>query len=602
MNRKVNRIQKEEVKRYKDNIRVIKLAEAHNDPEIKEVVTSSGEEFVKWGAKNDYYQNLILRYLGSPTNNRCINGICDLIYGHGVECTDEYERPDKFKQYLEMKRLFNPHEIRRVIQDLKQLGQGTAQVIYNKDKTKILKFVHTPTETWRAGKADRGVIKKYYYHPSWDKYKSGDKLKSLPTFGHGSDKDLIELYIFRPYKSGYYYYSPVDYHGALQYCELEEEVSNYHINNVQNGMQPSMLVNFNNGVPPEEIQELLEQKITDKFAGTSNAGRAIIAFNDDADSAANIEPIHLPDAHAQYQFLSDESREKIMLGHGVVSPILLGIKDNTGFGNNAEELRTSSILMDNMVIRPFQNIMIDGLKEILSFNSVYLHLYFKTLQPIEFTDVEKIATRIRREEETGEKLKSEERLKAEEKLSAETVKLDISDEEADDLYAQLEDLGEKIDLDNWELIHSEIVKDTEFDFDIDNFSSQGISASPNDDSNQDKEEYKVRYAYMPVRKSPDSRDFCVKMEKFTDNQIVFRKEDINMMSFRGVNKQLGHLKRNYSLFKYKGGKNCHHYWELRVYRSKVAEPNRVADSTVPVNNPKEVPIRPIDMPNKGAFI
>ena len=107
---------------------------------------------------------------------------------------------------------------------------------------------------------------------------------------------------------------------------------------------------------------------------------------------------------------------------------------------------------------------------------------------------------------------------------------------------------------------------------------------------------------MPVRKSPDSRDFCVKMEKFTDDQIVFRKEDINMMSFRGVNKQLGHLKRNYSLFKYKGGKNCHHYWELRVYKSKVADPNRVADSTVPVNNPKEVPIRPIDMPNKGAFI
>ena len=603
MNRKVHQ---QEVKKYRDNIRVIKLAEAHNDPEIKEVVTSSGQEFVKWGAKNDYYQNLILRYLGSPTNNRCINGICDLIYGHGLECSDEYEDTTKFKQYLEMKRLFNSHEVRRVIQDLKQLGQGTAQVIYNKDKTKILKFVHTPTETWRAAKADRGVIKKYYYHPNWDKYKNGDKLKSLPTFGHGSDSDLVELYIFRPYKSGYYYYSPVDYHGALQYCELEEEVSNYHINNVQNGMQPSMLVNFNNGVPPEEIQELLEQKITDKFAGTSNAGRAIIAFNDDADSAANIEPIHLPDAHAQYQFLSDESREKIMLGHGVVSPILLGIKDNTGFGNNAEELRTSSILMDNMVIRPFQNIMIDGIKDILAFNGVYLHLYFKTLQPIEFTDVEKIATRIRREEETGEKITSkDQKLEVTEKinkLASEVIKMDISDDEADDLYAQLEDLGEKIDLDDWELIHSEIVKDTEFDFDIDNFSSQGISASPNEDSTQDQEQYKVRYAYMPVRKSPDSRDFCVKMESFTDNQIVFRKEDINMMSFRGVNKELGHLKRNYSLFKYKGGKNCHHYWELRVYKSKVANPNRVADSTVEVNNPKEVPIRPVDMPGRGAYI
>ena len=591
MNRKIKQqmFANQQVKQYKDSIRVINLAEAHNDPEIKEVVTSRGENFVKWGGKNDYYDNLILRYLGSPTNNRCINGICDLIYEHGLECTDDYHSTEKFKQYLEMKRLFNPHEVRRVIQDLKQLGQGTAQVIYNKDKTKILRFVHTPTETWRAAKAENGIIKKYYYHPNWKKYRSGDKLKTLPTFGNGSEKETIELYIFRPYKSGYYYYSPVDYHGAIQYCELEEEVSNYHINNVQNGMQPSMMVNFNNGVPPEEIQEILEQKITDKFSGTSNAGRAIIAFNDDADSAASIEPIHLPDAHAQYQFLSDESREKIMLGHGVVSPILLGIKDNTGFGNNAEELRTSSILMDNMVIRPFQNIMLDGIKEILSYNNVYLNMYFKTLQPIEFTDVEKIATRIRREEETGEKLSSQE-----------VVKMDISDDEAEDLYKQLEGLGEEINEDEWELIHSERINDPDFDFDMESLS---ISASPNQDSSQDQNPYKVRYAYMPMRKSPDSRNFCIRMEDFTGRNIVFRKEDINMMSFRGVNKELGHKRRNYSLFKFKGGKNCHHYWELRVYKSKVNPQDRVSENSIePVNNPKEVPIRPVDMPGRGAFI
>ena len=124
-------------KEYKSNVRVIELAESHNSPKIEEVISSKGEEFVKWGEKNDYYENLILRYLGSPTNNRCINGICDLIYGHGLEATDDKATNDKYRQYLEMKRLFNPHEIRRVVQDLKQLGQGTAQVIWNKQKTKI---------------------------------------------------------------------------------------------------------------------------------------------------------------------------------------------------------------------------------------------------------------------------------------------------------------------------------------------------------------------------------------------------------------------------------------------------------------------------------
>jgi len=135
-------------------------------------------------------------------------------------------------------------------------------------------------------------------------------------------------------------------------------------------------------VPDEEAQQLIENKVNEKFGGTSNAGRAIIAFNEDPERKATIEAIHLPDAHAQYQFYADESREKIMLGHRIVSPILLGIKDNTGFGNNAEELRTASVIMDNMVIRPFQNILTEAIAEILAYNDIYLDIYFVTLKPI----------------------------------------------------------------------------------------------------------------------------------------------------------------------------------------------------------------------------
>jgi len=579
---------RDKAREYKNSLRVVNMAEAHNDPQIMEVTGARGEEFVKYGERNDYYQNLILRYLGSPTNNRCIQGISDMIYGKGLEATNEKVGKDG-EGYLEMKRLFNTHELRRVTQDLKELGTGIAQVVWNKAKTRVLKFQHTPTECWRAGRADKGIIKKYYYHPKWEDYKKSDKLKSLPTFGHGSDNDLVELYIFRPYRSGFYYYSPVDYHGCLQYCELEEEVSEYHLSNVQNGLQPSMLINFNNGVPPEETQQIIENKIIEKFSGSSNSGRAIIAFNDDVDTAANIEPIHLPDAHAQYQFISDEAREKIMLGHGVVSPILLGIKDNTGFGNNAEELRTASILMDNMVIRPFQNIILDGINELLSHNGVFLNTYFVTLQPIEFTAVDKIATKIKREEETGEKLS----VQLEEALENPT---DFDEEEGDEMLKDLEGLGETIS-DDWELVHSEVVKDAETPFKM---PEELADANPNKPSSQDEGIFKVRYAYMPIRKSAESRDFCKKMERFTENEIVFRKEDIDMMSFRGVNSQLGHKKRNYSLFLYKGGVNCHHYWELRVYKKKVG--GEIVDrSNVSVFIPPEVETRPINMPNRGAF-
>ena len=559
----------QQAKTYKNSVKVVNLS-GYQSPEVIEDDRKDWVLYLAGDDGQDYFESLIEKYLGSPTNACCINGITEMIYGRGLDALDSKEKPE---MYAKMKLLLKPSCMRKLVNDYKLLGQGAVQVVYNKAKTKIVQVRHFPMETLRAEKAKAGKIEAYYYHPKWSELKPSDKPKRIPTFGNGSKSEAVELYVFKPYKSGFYYYAPVDYNGCLQYAELEEEVANYHINNIQNGLQPSLLVNFNNGIPNEETQELIERKIYDKFSGSSNAGKFILTFNESSEEQATIDPIHLPDAHAQYQFLADESREKIMLGHRIVSPILLGIKDNTGFGNNAEELRTASIIMDNMVIRPFQQQITEGLEEILAFNDIYLNLYFVTLQPIEFTELDNISTKVKREEETGEKLSSQ---------VPEEVQ-DLSDEELSDLFEQLEDLGEVIS-DDWELVSTERVDLA-------------------DASKQDNKGYKVRYAYMPMRKSPDSRQFCQQMEALTEKDIVYRLEDINQMSFRGVNKELGHKGRNYSLFKFKGGKNCHHYWEKRVYKKKtqVSEDEALADGYTAPNNPSEVPVAPKDMPNKGAY-
>jgi len=572
--KKTNTIKKE----YKDSIRVVNMS-SYQAPIIQEV---HNKEWVSFGDNNDYFDNLIERYLDSPTNGRCINGIVDMVYGRGLESTNSDIFPE---DYVKMKQLLRPREIKRLVNDYKLLGQGAMQLTYNKAKTKILKVSHFPMETLRAEKATKGKIKAYYYHPSWKDCKNSDSPKRIPTFGSGSKTEVNELYVFKPYRSGFYYYATVDYQACLQYAELESEVSNYHISNIQNGLQPSLFVNFNNGIPNAETQQAIESKINDKFSGSSNSGKAIIAFNESADTKADIEAIHLPDAHAQYQFLSDEAREKIMLGHGIVSPILLGIKDNTGFGNNAEELRTASVLMDNVIIRPLQDGVIYGLTEILEFNKIHQDLYFTTLQPIEFTELDNIETKIKREEETGEKLSSD-------------VSTDFSDEEGDDLYNQLEGLGEVLS-DEWELIHSEVYQEE----------SEAVKMAEikysDKSSKEDNDIYKIRYAYSPVRKSEGSRTFCKKMEVLTDRKIVFRKEDINMMSFRGVNKELGHNRQNYSLLKYKGGKNCHHFWELQVYKKssgrKVNSDDAYEKGLKEPKNPSEMGERMIDREDNGAY-
>ena len=587
-------------KEYKDSIRLVSLS-GYEVPTIEESYTN---DWVTYGESNEYFDELINRYLGSATNSRCVNGIVDMIYGRGLNATDSETNPIQFGK---MKTMLKPKDVKKIVNDLKLLGMASMQVLYKEGKKEIDKILHFPMETLRAEKAKEGKVKAYYYHPKWKDYKPNDKPKRIPSYGNGNANELVEVYVCKPYRSGFYYYTPVDYQGCLQYCSLEEEVSNYHINNIQNGLQPSLLLNFNNGIPNEETQQIIENKVYQKFSGTSNAGKFILAFNEDSDNQASVEPIHLPDAHAQYEFLATESREKIMIGHGIVSPILLGIKDNTGFGNNAEELRTASILMDNIVIRPFQTLLIDCFNELLSFNNINLNLYFVTLQPIEFTELENISTKVKREEETGEKLSSDKGLLSKVKGWFSSEKDHLTEEESTDLLDQLEELGEVIS-DEWELVYKEDVVDGKEEFDVTKLSQpKKGDANPNKTSFQDNAGYKVRYAYKEVVPSNDSRQFCKKMMSFSNRNIVFRLEDINMMSFRGINKKHGHKKRNYSLFKWQGGVNCKHIWERRVYKKRVSAESEVTiskaekDGFKSPKNPKESSEANWNRADKGRF-
>tara|TARA_R110000782_G_scaffold105629_2_gene193626 strand:+ start:893 stop:2140 length:1248 start_codon:yes stop_codon:yes gene_type:complete len=397
--RKVNKMAKKRLannplpKKEKGKIHIVNMS-SYTRPEI---VEQHNREWVEYGEDNNYFQYLIDRYNGSATNNASINGIVEMIYGKGIEAVEE---DAKGKEYKEMKELLTKSCMKKICYDYKMMGQAALQVIYSKDRKKIVQIEHIPVETLRAEKANsKGEIQGFYYSKDWSEVTYKTQPKRIPAFG--SSNSGLEILYIKPYRAGFYYYSPVDYQGGLQYAELEEEMANYHINNIQNGLAPSMLINFNNGVPTEEQRSLIESNIQQKFSGSSNAGRFILAFNDSKELSASIEPVILSDAHEQYKFLSDESMKKIMVSHRIISPMLVGIKDNTGLGNNADELKTASLLMDNTVIRPMQVTILDELEKVLMYNGIELDVYFKTLQPLEFTDLTNTLTDAEVEKETG---------------------------------------------------------------------------------------------------------------------------------------------------------------------------------------------------------
>ena len=619
-------------------IRIVNLSN-YTTPQAKE---DNRKEWVEYGDDNLYYDYLISQYHGSATNNAIINGVTELIYGKGIGATDANRRPDQYAQMISM---FSKHCLRRICFDVKALGQATFQIIYNDDKSKVAQVEHFPVETLRMEKCNEdGDVEAFWYSKDWSKIrKKGYEPERIPAFGYGEQGEKIEIYCIKPYRAGFYYYSPVDYQGGLQYAELEAEVANFHINNVRNGLAPSRLINFNNGIPSDEEREVIEHKIIDKFSGSSNSGKFILAFNDNAEAQASIEPVQLSDASSQYEFLSEESREKLMVAHRITSPFLLGIKDSSGMGSNADEIKTASLLFQNTVIRSTQELVLDAMDDILTFNQITLNLYFKTLQPLEFIDYDNLDGETK-EEETGRKFSKDSLAEMpsydtkEEAIAYATAigcagyhempngkfmpcedHVDLSSD-TPDVEDFLEQIGEDEPLENdYELIDvdQESTEDEPEDFDVEKYLNGLVNLSAKDDSSQDSDLYKVRYAYVKgTSKSAegDTRSFCKSMLR---SKKVYRKEDIGFLSSQGVNKSHGHKGKNYSIFKFKGGVNCHHRWERRVYKKKLKKNGEpyggdalAGTKFVNVNqavrsgfklpkNPSEVGKAPIDMPNNG---
>ena len=575
------------------------------------IIEQKNKDWVQYGDDNNYYQYLIDLYHGSPTNNACIKGIADQIYGKGLEVTTTSR---DLPGYIEFKKMFSGDDLRAVIMDLKMLGQASFQLIKSKDKKKYVQAKHFPQQTLRPAKCnDKGEIEKYYYYPDWANIKRGTQPTEIRAWGYDQSSNECILTI-KPYSTGSFYFAPVDYQGGTQYANLEAEISNFHINNIMNGLAPSMLINFNNGQPPAEVKDTVESQIKAKFGGSSNAGRFIISWNDGKDSAADITPVQLSDAHNQYQFLSSESMQKVMISHRVVSPLLLGIKDGTGFGNNADELKSASILFDNVVIRPFQRLVIDAVTKVLNHNGYNLNMYFKTLQPLEFTDLTgNVIDDETREEETGVSLSLKKKI--------DLADMTIADE--DSWLEHLKSRGEIINDEVWELIDVTEVTDADEELRF-NMAYE----NPNKKSSDDKGVYKIRYRYGPHIVADNSRQFCSTMVQESKGGVIYRREDILTMGDAGVNGQFAPSgQSSYSIWKYKGGVNCHHRWERLTFRRKQIKgkflpkqpgetgENRDLENYNEVSNKSAnnagVPFspsgwetastRPIDMPNKGSL-
>ena len=313
-----------------------------------------GSEYVKFGDYNAFPNNLIELYNNSSIHNTCINAIVDGIVGEGLTADPEWVLDRANSSNESWNDVF-----KKVAQDYKLYGGFALEVIWNKSRTKIADVYHIDFSWLRAKEKNyRGEIPGYYISDEWSEaYRYGtapiDDLPYLPVYNPQKNmEEPKQIMVYNPYRPGQKYYPLPDYVGALRDIELDIEVSNFHVNNIKNGLAPSLsITTFTNA--NDEEREAIERMLQLQYSGTSNAGNMLYMDVDSPENAPVITPIPQNGADGYYTTINDMVVQRILTAHRITSPMILGIKTEGQLGGRTEVV-DAYLLLVNTVIRPFQ--------------------------------------------------------------------------------------------------------------------------------------------------------------------------------------------------------------------------------------------------------
>jgi hypothetical protein len=352
------------------------------DPTLPKIFEVRGHSWVNYGESN-LYPNMQITPLfnGSAMNKSCITSKHIYTVGEGLETKNpdlEYvlKRANEIEGWND---IFIKASLDYII-----YGGFSLNIIWNQTGDKIIDMYHVDFNTVRSGHIDKDTdrVEWYYYSADWSKYKKDIyKPKAYKSFSP-AQADLYpnQVLYFFDHNPGSIFYPVPSYSGSLTDISLDISIASFHYYNLQQGLSPSLFVSMNNGIPsPEERQDIYAE-LASSFSGVEGAGKFFLAFSQDKEHATEITPIE--SANSEY-YLTLENRitSRILTGHRITSPLLLGIKDAGGssLSNNKDEILVASNHFNATVIKPMQKILLKVFDRLMGYYGYDTTLYIKPL-------------------------------------------------------------------------------------------------------------------------------------------------------------------------------------------------------------------------------
>ena len=382
--------------------------------------------------KNNYGSYLVKLLNESSKQSTIIESKTKFIVGRGFYIDRDISFSERALVEAFLRQVKEANLLVKIVKDKKVFGGFAIQVILNKQR-KIVGLEHIDFNNIRVGTEDN-----YYYTSDWNRNPEGNEdFTEFFNFNHEANTSDNYLIYFKEYRPDLGEYPIPDYVAAIPYLEADAEIANFTINNIKNGLSSGYIVSFNNGEPSDEEQREIERKFKNYSSGTENAGKILLSFTDQMADHPSLIPIPIDGRNEQFLNLNKQIQEEIFTAHSIVSPMLFGIKDNTGLGSNADELRTASELYQNLQVDTEQDILEDVFNELINFNGLPKCLKIQKIEPVGKPLSESVMVGVMTTDEIREKVGLP-------KLEA-GQEIQLKSQEEDMIFSQLKDIGYNAD-------------------------------------------------------------------------------------------------------------------------------------------------------------
>jgi hypothetical protein len=350
------------------------------NPTIPLIFKVRGYPWESYGQGNDYPSFITELYAKSAINRRALQAKILGVFGEGLRTIDpnlEYVlgRANDEESWNDV--------FEKIVTDYEIYGGFAVNVIWNATGERIHSFYHLPFPSIRSGEIDPKTdkVESYYYSSNWNNFRKFRPIEYQAFDPNCALEKSSQVLFFMDYNPQSQYYPIPSYSGSLQDITIDVEVSNFHLSNLANGLNPSLVINFKNGVPSIENQKQIYDSLTANFSGTQNTGRFFCSFSDGPEQAPDVIPITSAN-DTYYVQLESRITTRILTGHGITSPLLLGLyhEGGSGLGSNKDEILVSYETFKNTVLRPDIKALLKPMDRLMKYYGYNTKLYVEPLK------------------------------------------------------------------------------------------------------------------------------------------------------------------------------------------------------------------------------